>query len=112
MESLPIINQGYEIYKEITGLNEKLTKRWRYTLGVGIENTTLSFLELVIMAKDAPKPLKAPYLIKAGAQLEILRLKLRLMLELGLANETRIFQIQAKLQEIGRMLGGWRKASQ
>jgi hypothetical protein len=28
-----------------------------------------------------------------------------------LANETKLFQLQAELQEIGRMLGGWLKAS-
>ena len=46
-------------------------------------------------------------LLKASSQLEISRLKLRLMLELKLVNETKLFQAQAKLQEIGRMLGGW-----
>lgn len=54
--------------------------------------------------------MKAPYLIKASAQLEIATFKLRLMLELKLANETKIFQAQAILAEIGRMLGGWLKA--
>ena len=64
------------------------------------------------MAKNAPKALKAGYLIKATSKLEIAMFKLRLMLELGLANETKIFQLQANLAEIGRMLGGWLKASQ
>lgn len=62
------------------------------------------------MAKNAPKSLKAAYLIKAGAQHEITIFKLRLILELKLANETKIFQTQAKLAEIGRMLGGWLKS--
>lgn len=62
------------------------------------------------MAKNAPKPLKSSYLIKAGAQQETAIFKLRLILELKLANETKIFQTQAKLAEIGRMLGGWLKS--
>lgn len=69
-------------------------------------------MELLIMTKNAPKPIKASYLIKASAQLEIATFKLRLMLELKLANETKIFQAQAILAEIGRMLGGWLKAVQ
>jgi len=64
------------------------------------------------MAQHAPKPLKATYLIQASATLEILRLKFRLLLELHLVNETRIFQVQAVLEEIGRMLGGWLKSVQ
>jgi len=39
-------------------------------------------------------------------------LKLRLCLELKLANETKIFQAQSALEEIGRMLGGWLKSVQ
>lgn len=62
------------------------------------------------MAKNAPKQLKSPYLIKAGAHLEISILKFRLFLELKIANETKIFQSQSKLREIGRMLGGWLKS--
>jgi len=63
------------------------------------------------MAKNVPKPLKAAYLIKASAHLETATLKIRLLLELKLVNETRIFQLQSNLAEIGRMLGGWRKSS-
>jgi hypothetical protein len=64
----------------------------------------------LIMAKNAPKPLKAAYLIKASALQEVSILKLRLYLELKIANETRIFQSQDILAEIGRMLGGWLKS--
>jgi hypothetical protein len=112
MESLPVINTCYEIYKKIIDLNDKLEKRQRFSLGTSLENSVLDCTGDLIMAKNAPKPLKAAYLIKAGAHLEIATLKLRLYLELNLANETKIFQIQAKLAETGRMLGGWLKAVQ
>ena len=96
--SLPIINKIYESYKDIIELNHKLTKRWRYSLGLSLENSILDCMENLVMAKNAPKPMKAGYLISAGAKLEIARLKLRLLLELKLANETKIFQLQAKLR--------------
>jgi len=67
-------------------------------------------MEWLVMAKSAPKPLKAGYLTKANSNLEVVRLKLRLFLELGLVSETRIFQLQTKLDEAGRMLGGWIKS--
>lgn len=66
----------------------------------------------LIMAKNAPKQLKSAYLIKASSHLEITTLKLRLILDNKLANETKIFQTQATLAEIGRMLGGWLKSLQ
>ena len=91
-------------------VSNHLEKRWRYSLGQSLEKSVLDCLENLIMAKNAPKPIKPGYLIKAGAQLETITLKLRLFLEFNIANETKIFQIQAKIREIGRMLGGWIKS--
>jgi len=110
METLPIINRTYEIYKFSVELNDHLEKRKRYSLGNSLENSIINLLQELIMAKNAPKSLKSAYLIRAGSHLEIATLKLRLFLELNLANKTRIFQTQAKLAEIGRMLGGWLKS--
>ncbi len=89
-----------------------MTKRWRLNLGSSIENSILSLLEHLIMAKNAPKTTKAAYLLKSSGILEVLTLKLRLLLELKLVNETRVFQLQSQAQEIGRMLGGWLKSVQ
>lgn len=112
MDSLPIINRSYELYKLTIDINNHLIKRWRYSLGQSLETSILDLLSELIMAKNAPKPLKASYLIKASSHLEITTLKLRLFLELKIANETKIFQAQSKLREIGRMLGGWLKSVQ
>ncbi|PJC38363.1 hypothetical protein CO045_00565, partial [Candidatus Peregrinibacteria bacterium CG_4_9_14_0_2_um_filter_41_14] len=58
------------------------------------------------------KTMKAACLLKSSGTLEVLTLKLRLILELKLVNETRVFQMQSEAQEIGRMLGGWLKSVQ
>ena len=107
----PVINKTYEAYKTLVDINSKLNKRWAFSLGLSTENSLLSLLEQLIMAKNAPRPLKAAYLIKASAYWETATLKVRLLLELGLVNETRIFQLQGNLTEIGRMLGGWLKSA-
>lgn len=112
MDSLPIINKTYEVYKEIIDINDHIVKRHRYGLGTSLENSILECMENLIMAKNAPKTLKSAYLIRASSQLEITAIKLRLFLELRLTNDTKIFQTQMKIAEIGRMLGGWLKATQ
>ena len=112
MESLPIINQSYDLYKGIIEVTDKLEKHWKYGLGASVESSVLACVENLIMAKNAPKALKASYLIHASSKLEISALKVRLLLEMKLVNETKVFQLQARLAEIGRMLGGWLKAAQ
>jgi hypothetical protein len=111
-DSLPIIIRSYDTYKRIVDVTIDLPKRWKYGIGLSIEQSILDCMEELIMAKNAPKQLKAAYLIRASSHLEIATLKMRLILEFKLANETKIFQIQSNLEEIGRMLGGWLKSTQ
>lgn len=109
-DSLPVIQKAYTAYKQTADINAKLPKTHRYSLGASLEQSVLTLLEHLIMAKNAPKPHKAGFLIKAGACQEVATLKLRLFLELKLANETKVFQLQKTLEDIGRMSGGWRKS--
>lgn len=99
-------------YKTIVDLNSKLEKRWRHSIGLSLENSISDCIEILVMAKNAPKPLKVGYLLRAMGKLAITTLKLRILLEFKLVNTTRLFQLQAQLAEIGRMLGGWLKATQ
>ena len=110
MDTLPIINRTYDLYKQIVDMTQHLTKRWRYSLGQSVEDTVLALLSELIMAKNAPKPLKAGYLIRSCAHQETCMLKLRLFLELKLVNETKVFQTQATVEEVGRQIGGWLKS--
>jgi len=112
METLSIINKTYDLYKAVILITITLDKKWRYSLGASLEESILECLSDLVMAKNAPKSLKTPYLLKASGQAETARLKLRLFLDLKLANETKIFQAQSILEEIGRMLGGWLKSLQ
>jgi hypothetical protein len=106
-DELPIITRVYNLYKPIDRLNETLPKRRRYSLGNSTENSLLDLLRHLTAAKNAPKAHKSTYLLRAQAELELLRFKLRLYLDLGVANETTIMQLQSQIAEIGRMLGGW-----
>lgn len=98
------------MYKHVAEMNGHIEKRFKYSLGASLEKSILDLLGELIMAKNAPKPMKLSYLLRASAHLETSTLKLRLFLELKLANETKIFQTQSKLAEVGKMLGGWMKS--
>ena len=109
---MPPISKPFYIILGRGLFNTKIEKRYRYSLGLGLENSILDFMEILVMAKSAPRTLKASYLLKGMGKLEISILKLRILLELKLVNETKLFQLQNKLAEIGRMLGGWLKSVQ
>ncbi|MBD3330008.1 hypothetical protein GF354_00590 [Candidatus Peregrinibacteria bacterium] len=108
--SLPVISKTYEIYKFIIESNTNIPRKFRYSLGASMENSILELLDNLILAKNAPKPSKKGYLIKCQSLQEIIKLKNRLLLELKLINHTKIFQTNSKLNEIGKMIGGWYKS--
>jgi hypothetical protein len=110
MDNLPVIAKTEELYGASLRVCEKLSGLQRQTLGRRLEDAILSLLEYEIMAKTAPRPNKAPYLIKASAIAEVVMVLLRLMINQELANQTTLHQLQARCLEIGRMLGGWRKS--
>lgn len=112
MQELPVINRTQELYEALSKITEKLPALKQRTIGKRLENGILQLLELLIMAKHAPSAHKGAYLIKASAQAEIIQFQLRILLTQKLANETTLHQMQAKVVEIGRMLGGWRKSVQ
>lgn len=110
-----MINKVYDLYKIILLINNDLTKRFRFTLGNKLETNLLECIENISLAKNCSKAHKSIYILKALSKVEILNLELRLIIDLKLTpdqkNLTKIFQAQAHLNEAGRMLGGWLKAS-
>ena len=112
MQELPVINRTQELYENISKITVKLPALKQQTIGKRLEETILTLLELLIMSKHAPTAHKGAYLIKASAKAEITQFQLRILLTQKLANETTLHQQQAKVAEIGRMLGGWRKSIQ
>jgi len=75
-----------------------------------LDNLTLEIFETVIRAGYLPKNLKSPFIEKAIAQLSLLKILLRLSYETKNVDFKKYLKLQESLQEIGRMLGGWKKS--
>lgn len=111
MEELSVISLMYEIHKKLVILNTAIDKKYRHTLSEPCVQSCARVLELLVLAKYAPKPLKASYLVKANSLAELTALQLRTMLELKLANETNILKLQARLIEARKQINGWYRAT-
>jgi hypothetical protein len=111
MQELPVIIEVHKLYPKVVRLAAGLPSAQRQTLGRRLEDNVLSLLEYLVMAKNAPRALKASYLIKATATSEITMFHLRTFLSEKLGNATTIAQLQAELLEIQRQMGGWLKST-
>jgi hypothetical protein len=112
MEDISVIATTYELYKKLITLTTTIDKKYRYTLAEPVVEDCNRLLGQLILAKHAPKAVKASYLIEANAAAELTALKLRAILELKLANDTNILKLQAKLTDARRQIGGWLKSLQ
>lgn len=105
-----IIERFYVFYKLLNQAFISFPKSQRYTLGEKLERTTIDVLELLIMGSRQPEQ-REILLNRADAKLELLKLLLKIAGEsraLDLKTESDLLSL---LDEIGRMLGGWIRAT-
>lgn len=107
---LIIFQKTYDLLKEVYRDCNNFPKSQRFILGQRIENTVTNLLEKMIVANNAQE--KEPVLLEVNTELEKLRIFLRLAKDLAFLPFKRYNFCAKKVDEIGRMLGGWIKASQ
>ena len=105
-----IIVKTHDLLKEMIGVVKRFPRDQKFLLGDRLQTTVTDVLELLIEAYYLPGAQKRHKLERVNMQLEKLRHYLRLSYELGFYNSIRLGQLQERVQEIGRMNGGWLKS--
>lgn len=85
-------------------------KAKRYTLGQRLDNLTLEIFESVITAGISFQDKKLVHLEKAIVSLDLLKILIRLAKDTQCLDDKKYLQLEESLQEIGRMLGGWKRS--
>lgn len=86
-----------------------MPKRDRYALGLKIEQQTLDFFELIILTSAKTGPSKILILQKADLKLRMIQLFVRLARDIEVLKIKRYIELEEKLLELGKMIGGWLK---
>jgi hypothetical protein len=81
----------------------------RFTFAARIEGLALDVLDALVRARWASGPEKRPHLVKADADLAVLRVLVRLAFERRYLARGGFEHVVRALDEAGRMLGGWRR---
>jgi len=87
-----------------------IEKGARYTLGARIENTFLDLLELAHAAYFTEKEKKAEKIAECIFINDTLKFLVSVAWEGKLISDKQCEEIALKLEEIGKMLGGWKKS--
>lgn len=108
---IPIFKKSYDLYKEFYTLRLSVPKQDRYTLWQKCEQLLIDILEGILYASQQSKSDKLPTLEKTSVTLNFLRVCIRLMKDIKALDNKKYIIIEAYLDEIGRMLGGWIKST-
>lgn len=109
---IPIIHKTYELYRALHALQSGIAKMERYTVWARSENTALRMLEGFIQVTYLPLNERGPKLRALAADVDMLRVLLRLIVDVKALPLKKVIPLQQQLDEIGRMLGGWIKSTQ
>ena len=81
----------------------------RYSLGEKIDLIFIELSELLLIAGYAGRSHKPPVIQKASVKLDVLKFFLQVAWELKSIENKTFANINTKLEEVGKMLGGWQK---
>jgi hypothetical protein len=104
---IPIFKKTYDLYKTFYGYRLDIPKQDRYTIWQKCEESLLEVLEGILLASQMSQMEKLPVLEKTSVKLNLLRVFVRLMKDVRAIDNRKYLAIEASLDEIGRMLGGW-----
>lgn len=92
--------QWYEYYKEIP-------KTHRYSLGARIDTFFVEIIEAIAIASFLSPNEKQPYVRLAMRKADTLKILLLVLWETKSLDNKKYIALSTKLEEIGKMLGGW-----
>jgi len=107
---LTIIQKLVSVYKSWHEFLPHFSKDSRYTLGAKIDNTFLETIENIIKAGHSDKLEKQIFLKRGSVKLDLLKFFLQLSWETKSLDDKKYIKLSEKLNEIGKMLGGWIKS--
>ncbi len=109
VHTLPIIQKlvaAYKIWHEFLPHFPQIS---RFTLGNKIDSLFIEIVELSVTASYLNRSQKSPYVQKAVLKLDVLKFFLQVSWEIRALDNKKFIVLSEKLDEIGKMLGGWIK---
>ena len=97
----------YKLWHEFLA---KFPKQTKHTLGAKIDSLFLETIEFIVKANYADKLEKLISLKRASVKLDLLKFFLQIAWEVKSLDNKKYISLSEKLNEVGKMLGGWVKA--
>ncbi len=104
---LPVLQKLKQAYLVWFEYYSTIPKAHRYTLGSRIDGILVDAIEMTCVAGFTPRADKLPYVRTAIRKLDTAKLLLLVLWETHSLENQKYVALSEKLNEVGRMLGGW-----
>jgi len=111
MQQSPIFARTYDLLLWLIPWTTKMPREQRFVLARAVQETALRFQEALFEAALAGEQGRRRALACADVDLTKLRFYLRLCHDLRLMSLDQYRHVSEMIEEVGRLLGGWRKKS-
>ena len=108
---LPIYIKTYEFIKYVYRIIQQFRKEYKYSLGAEIQRILWQILDEIIKTNSLPDSQKREGVIKISHLFDKFKIRFRFAYELGLMTGHKFGIAHKEIEEIGRMIGGWKKWS-
>lgn len=108
MKEVPLFQQVYDLYKEFYRELDNLPKKSQ-ALADKTENIIIDLLEIISRISFESPQEKTRGLKTASAKTDFLKVLFRLCYDTKIINLKKYIFFEKRIQEIGRMIGGWLK---
>jgi len=112
MDNLVLYQKFYDLILYSFPIINRFPKNQKFILGQQIQNCMLDIVKLIVQANKFGNKNRLNNLYYVDIELEKLKLLIRLTNDLGFISYDRYGIFCERFNEIGRILGGWIKASQ
>ena len=106
---LPVIEHAKKVYTDWIPIRRNIARTERFGIGNRIDTLLLELLDLLRKAAFVSGPTKILLLEKALQTIDSLRFFLQIAWESSVIKQNQYLQLAPGVEEIGKMVGGWRK---
>lgn len=106
---LPLFVKTYDSVKLVYRIVRQFRKEYKYALGTELQEIIWQILDEIIAANSVPDVEKGEAIERVSRQFDRFKIRFRFAYEMDLISAEKFGIAQVQFEEIGRMIGGWRK---
>lgn len=107
--TISVVEKTKSAYKLWLDFLKHIPKTSRYTLGSKISELFVTCLEIIFSAQYQAGQEKISSIIKVIGKIDLIKFFLQISWEVKILKDSQYLEISQLLDEVGRMLGGWRR---